>query len=748
VYYSSLNTLLGNFVNNNTDHGIYFRNSSNNTITGNTVNSNKYQGIYICDSSNYNTLMDNIANSNSYNGIYIRNSSHNTLTGNTANSNTDHGVRLRVSSNNTLTNNTANLNENDGISLYDSSNNTLTGNTADSNTIYGIYITYPSNSTLNSNQACYNSEDFHIYNSPGNSGDNNTCDIAVDWDDTGTNGCTYPCSAVTTTTTTSTSTTITTIKGDDNGDGIISLPEVVEYRDQWIEGLVTHDDMLEVVDNWAEGSSAGMTIPTVSRDLPATVSAGDSFTVSLSISVNESNKPNGVIISENVPSGWNVTSSSPAHDVFNSSTGEVKWLLWPLGTPVGDIIINYTFHVPSNATSGIYVSSGTVYIRGNNASIGGDSTVTVPGCFIPSDTSCDGMVSDLEVLYYVKDWTEGIVELFDLLDTIDYWILTPITDDDLSAWGDGSSKATVTRDLPTIVYPSSTSTISLSVNINESDPPTGIIVTERIPSGWTVASSSPTYDIFDSSTGEVKWLLWSLGTPVEDIIINYTVQVPSNATGTATFTGVMRIVNSSDFISGDVNVLVGTETTTSTTTTLPNITTTTTSTTSTITPAPVTVTRVLPESVASGSQLTVTLIMNINESDVPETVGISETFPEGWEVISAEPNGSTASPGSIEWLFWDLGYEVKDWDITYILEVPTTANGTYSFSGTVNYGEDTKPIISGDSKLLVAYCPLNGDFPPCGVVTLEEVIDFITLWSQGEALLDDVIDLIMAWAST
>jgi len=162
----------------------------------------------------------------------------------------------------------------------------------------------------------------------------------------------------------------------------------------------------------------------------------------------------------------------------------------------------------------------------------------------------------------------------------------------------------------------------------------------------------------------------------------------------------------------------------------------------------VTVTRVLPESVGAGLQLTVTLIMDVNESDIPETVGLAETPPEGWEVISTEPNGSlTSSPGSIEWLFWEMGDEVRDRNITYVLKASTAANGTYSFSGTVNYGGESNPIIGGDSEILAVSCPLKGDYLPCGEVTLSEVVDFIIIWQRGGASLDDVIDLITTWAS-
>jgi hypothetical protein len=45
-------------------------------------------------------------------------------------------------------------------------------------------------------------------------------------------------------------------------------------------------------------------------------------------------------------------------------------------------------------------------------------------------------------------------------------------------------------------------------------------------------------------------------------------------------------------------------------------------------------------------------------------------------------------------------------------------------------------------------CPLNGDHPACGVVTLQEVVGYILRWAGGRAELQDVIDLIDGWRVT
>jgi hypothetical protein len=43
-------------------------------------------------------------------------------------------------------------------------------------------------------------------------------------------------------------------------------------------------------------------------------------------------------------------------------------------------------------------------------------------------------------------------------------------------------------------------------------------------------------------------------------------------------------------------------------------------------------------------------------------------------------------------------------------------------------------------------CELPGDYPPCGEVTLGEVVNYILLWSEGQAELGDVVNLINTWA--
>ncbi len=232
--------------------GIWFTSSSDNTIKNCRI-SLFFSGIYLSGSSN-NNIISNTLDSLTNSGIGIFQSDSNTLINNTANNNSDDGIYLYYSDTNTLTSNTANYNDDDGIYLYSSNNNTLTSNTANNNSDNGIYLS-SSNNILDSNHVCYNIDsDFYLSDTSVNSGDNNICDNPAGWNDTGTTGCTYACSGVTTTTT-STTTTVSgecSLKGDQPPcDGTVELAEVIDMVSLWVQEQVTLSDVIEAINNWA-----------------------------------------------------------------------------------------------------------------------------------------------------------------------------------------------------------------------------------------------------------------------------------------------------------------------------------------------------------------------------------------------------------------------------------------------------------------------------------------------------------------
>jgi len=60
----------------------------------------------------------------------------------------------------------------------------------------------------------------------------------------------------------------------------------------------------------------------------------------------------------------------------------------------------------------------------------------------------------------------------------------------------------------------------------------------------------------------------------------------------------------------------------------------------------------------------------------------------------------------------------------------------------------TSTTTSTSTSTAQATCDLSGDDPPCGDVSLAEVIGYINAWAGGQAALGDVVELINAWAAS
>ena len=80
-----------------------------------------------------------------------------------------------------------------------------------------------------------------------------------------------------------------------------------------------------------------------------------------------------------------------------------------------------------------------------------------------------------------------------------------------------------------------------------------------------------------------------------------------------------------------------------------------------------------------------------------------------------------------------------------ITSTTTTSTSTTSTTTTTTSTTTTSTTTSSTTTTIET-CPLAGDYPPCGEVTLSEVVDFINQWAEGEAGLSDVVNLINVWA--
>lgn len=97
-----------------------------------------------------------------------------------------------------------------------------------------------------------------------------------------------------------------------------------------------------------------------------------------------------------------------------------------------------------------------------------------------------------------------------------------------------------TRDLPATYTPGGTVTVNLT--ITEAN-----MVTEGLPAGWTIISSTPNWSKHRPSLNTYEWIKAN----PSDLDIVYTVSVPADAEGTYTFWG---NVNDTIPIEGDIEI--------------------------------------------------------------------------------------------------------------------------------------------------------------------------------------------------
>jgi len=231
--------------------------------------------------------------------------------------------------------------------------------------------------------------------------------------------------------------------------------------------------------------------PTASRDLPSSAGAGDSITVSLALTVVGADGITGLIVSDIVPSGWTVTSSSPTYNSFTALTGEVKWVLYG-GTLITQTI-TYDVTIPSSETTGDKTFSGTLsYVLSGNQvdDISGDTSMSVTGAAVTTTS-----------------------------------ILTTTT----------IPLVSVDRDIPSIAA-GECGDVELEVTLGDTTGITGAIVKEYVPSAdWDVTDTDPAADSYTASTGEIKWVLY--GPTFISQTLTYTVCAPDDATGDEEFSG-------------------------------------------------------------------------------------------------------------------------------------------------------------------------------------------------------------------
>jgi len=310
------------------------------------------------------------------------------------------------------------------------------------------------------------------------------------------------------------------------------------------------------------------------RTMDMCVVPGGTFNVQVTLQFDESFT--GLVLDEQVPSGWTVTPVDNGEATYKPSS--VEWL-W-ISVAVGDTkTVTYTVTVPQGTSLGMYTVSGMVkssspalsaVVCGNTEIEVADScgkniayTVahwvgsTTDGSIDPSDP-CeistaqilvaipwwalpDAADPDLPDLVCSNDWPISTDEILAL---IPFWaqetcIDDPACEDRSLKPRNGSAAATATRVIdPDSVDAVSGGTVEVTVSITAQEAITGLVLDEQVPSGWTVTPVDNGGATYKPSSVEWLWISVAAG---ETKTVTYDVQIPAGETpNTYTISGVVK----------------------------------------------------------------------------------------------------------------------------------------------------------------------------------------------------------------
>ena len=137
-----------------------------------------------------------------------------------------------------------------------------------------------------------------------------------------------------------------------------------------------------------------------------------------------------------------------------------------------------------------------------------------------------------------------------------------------------------------------------------------------------------------------------------------------------------------------------------------------------------------------------------------------------WEAASATKAWTLTSGDGIKTVYYEVKDNVgniaqfTDTISKYTLPVTTTTSATTTSTSATTTSTSatttstsatttsTSTTSSTSSTSTTLSCTLAGDYPPCGTVTLGEVVAFINEWADDQASLADVVALINVWAAS
>lgn len=281
----------------------------------------------------------------------------------------------------------------------------------------------------------------------------------------------------------------------------------------------------------------------VYRDLPESADIGDEFTVTLTIDINELNKPKVYILYETIPEGFDIVNTGAMH--YTPSTQTLRLMVFEsayYGTRIEDRVISYRLKYKTQH-SGLF--EGRVEYDKKSHIILGDNNIT-------------GTIEDCIPNWILNDtWSECIdgTQYRNYYDANDCGKPEEKPPDVVQSCKLHVPPIEVYRALPQSASMGEEFTVTLTVDVNEYNKPTVYILYETIPEGFDVINTGGMH--YTASTRTLKLMVFESAyhrTRVEDRAIMY--RLRPNAYPTDVFNGYVRYNYQNQETSGDCDGIV------------------------------------------------------------------------------------------------------------------------------------------------------------------------------------------------
>ncbi|MCX7705955.1 MAG: hypothetical protein N2115_06850, partial [bacterium] len=143
-----------------------------------------------------------------------------------------------------------------------------------------------------------------------------------------------------------------------------------------------------------------------------------------------------------------------------------------------------------------------------------------------------------------------------------------------------------------------------------------------------------------------------------------------------------------------------------------------------------------------GQTIDVTLEIGISGSPMPSGVIINETIPENWQITSSNlPINKFTPPSTYSWLEFSATGVPSSIVISYTIQIPNDASGTYNFNGEVLYMED------GEMKTVTFGGQTSISMPAMAFGTSPSSLHFGTTQNTASIVLQNLGGTAFTWTS-